>query len=82
MASDYDAAKAAQIAREYAISLHGGLALYSFKVLSVQPNSVENLWYVDCEFLPTAKDIKPSQYRIKVNTQNGQIAQVEPLAQG
>ncbi len=72
-----DADKAAQIARKHAIALSGNLAAFTFKLLSVAPNSQEGIWRVLCEYHARVTDTGPARYMIKVNIATGTVISIE-----
>lgn len=72
-----DADKAAQIARRHAIALSGNLASFTFKLISVAPNSQEGIWKVQCEYQARVTDSSPARYMIKVNIASGTVISIE-----
>ncbi|MEK6923621.1 MAG: hypothetical protein AABW54_00075 [Candidatus Micrarchaeota archaeon] len=77
--NDLDAAKAAELVKKHAVALHGNLANYSFKLISVAPNTENDVWKVTCEYLVTATDTTPVKYLFRVNVSHGQILDITKL---
>ena len=80
MAERFDAAKAAELVKKHAVSLHGTLANYSFKLLEVEPNDKKDVWKVTCEFLATAADSTPNKYLFKVNVSTGTVEDIRKIS--
>lgn len=78
-APQMDAARAAALAKEHAVRMHGNLAAFSFKLLKVEQNSVKDRWKVTCEFLTTPRDSKPAKYLIVINVKSEEMELIEEL---
>ncbi|MFA6330279.1 MAG: hypothetical protein WCX64_06420 [Candidatus Micrarchaeia archaeon] len=74
---EIDAAKAAAIARNQAISVSGNLATYTFKLSLVEKNTDPDVWKVHCEYLTRPSDADPTKYLIKVNVASGKIVSIK-----
>ena len=77
--ASYDAAKASELVKKHAVSLHGNLANYSFKLLEVVPNTEKDMWKVKCEFLATATDVTPNKYLFRVNVATGKVEDIKKI---
>lgn len=74
--AEVDAAKAAQIARAHAIQVSGNLAIFTFKLDKVEPNTAQDVWKVHCEYVARALDKEPTRYLIRVNTATGHVIDI------
>ena len=77
-AIDFDASKAAQLVQEHVISLHGNLAKFTFKIVSVELKN--NIWNVVCEFTVRIPDENRTKYLFKVN-RNGKTEEIKMQAE-
>ena len=73
--AEVDAAKAARIAKEYAVSV-SPMADFTFRISSVNRNTHENIWKVLCEYYSAASDKQATAYTIKVDVSNGTVVDI------
>ncbi len=73
---EIDAKKATSLVRNYLIENYGALAEYTFRLLSVQKNTHDNVWIVKCQVLTNPSDKNPTEYNIKVNIQTGEFIDI------
>ena len=65
--------KATSIVIRYFEKIHGSLGLLSFRLENVNPNSKENVWIVECNFLPSLGSDKRVFYTVKVDINTGKL---------
>ena len=75
---EIDAAKAAAVAHTHAISV-SSLASFTFRLISVDKNTQENIWKVVCEYYGTAADKAPTRYVIKVDVSKGTVVSIATI---
>jgi len=75
-----DAQKATSLVKKYLVDTYGSLAEYSFRILSVEKNTNENIWIVKSQIYTTPKDNAPTEYIIKVNIKTGEFNDVKSLS--
>ena len=74
-----DIDKATLLVINYFERIHGNLNMLSFRVGNVKPNTLDNVWIVECNFYPSLGSKNRIYYVVKVNIKEKRITLINKV---